>query len=256
MAEYDRGVQALLDIVKHREDEAAQLRAEVGEWRAAAAAVPPPVAKTTTSTQTETARPTKVASRRNSVRFAATEEGAASDKEEKERVDPETRRSIARMQVSSGDRRDLKRKATRQTRDHAEPTPHHSLKETILKRLGAIENKRKTTETQTEEIPIAASSTKLQQDLEERNRLLHDRLLSQQNVLDQPLDTKLKHANGRPDQHTSTPLQDTPVIPPDTAQVCTVKDPSSKPRCLAPNVVIPIDPTPTTERRPLSPPAA
>ncbi|EGZ11764.1 hypothetical protein PHYSODRAFT_437329, partial [Phytophthora sojae] len=163
MAEYDRGVQALLKIVQHHESETAQLKAEVEKLRTAAAVVPPSITKMTRATQTESARPVRATPRRNSVRFAPNEDCAVTDKEE---VDPRTKIKIARMQVNS---------------------------------------------TQTEEIPVLASSAKLQQDLEDRNRLLHERLTSQQNMLDQLLHTKLTHANASSAKRERGPVLNTPA---------------------------------------------
>ncbi|KAG6583216.1 Bardet-Biedl syndrome 7 protein [Phytophthora cinnamomi] len=104
MAEYDRGVQALLKIIQHHESETAQLRAEVGKLRATVVVVPPSITKMTRATQTDNGRPTKAMTRRNSVRFAPNENDSAVDKEESWGIDPKTKRDIARMQVSLDER--------------------------------------------------------------------------------------------------------------------------------------------------------
>ncbi|KAE9334095.1 hypothetical protein PF008_g14134 [Phytophthora fragariae] len=281
MAEYDRGVQALLKIVQHHEGETVQLKLEVDKLRAAAAVVPPSITKMTRAAQTESARPHT----RNSVRFESNEDCAASHKEESEYIDPKTKIHIARMQhlfeqlQLSRDHRDDKMENLSLKRgrkgEHVEHEPRRSIKEEIVTRLEAHQkdtdavqrpedNKSKTTETQTEGISVSISSTKLQQDLEERNRLLHERLTSQQNMLDQWLHTKLTHANANSENRERGPLQNAPQV-----QGCSDKDQSEAsnksehpvpmvdpPGCLAPNVAVHIEPIRTIERRPLSPPAA
>ncbi|KAE9050774.1 hypothetical protein PR001_g2092 [Phytophthora rubi] len=285
MAEYDSGVQALLKIIQHHEGETVQLKAEVDKLRAAAAVVPPSITKMTRAAQTESAGPHT----RNSVRFASNEDCAVSHKEESKYIDPKTKLHIARMQhlfeqlQLSRDHRDDKMENLSLKRGRkSKHEPRRSIKEEIVTRLEAHQkdtdairrravsddNKSKTTETQTEGSSVSISSAKLQQDLEERNRLLHERLTSQQNMLEQWLHTKLTHANANSENHER---QNAPAFLSDVVQVqgCSGKhqsEPSNKsehpvamvdpPGCLAPNVAVHIEPISTIERRPLSPPAA
>ncbi|KAK1931773.1 hypothetical protein P3T76_012705 [Phytophthora citrophthora] len=95
MAEYDQNVQALLEIIKHNEEEKEQLKESVETWRKAAEAAAPVMIKVTRSSQTETSlRLEKTAQKTNSVRFAQ-------EKEERPSVDAKTKVNIARMQVGS-----------------------------------------------------------------------------------------------------------------------------------------------------------
>ncbi|KAG1689504.1 hypothetical protein DVH05_002173 [Phytophthora capsici] len=89
MAEYDKHVQALLEIIKYNEEEKKQLKESEERWRKAAEAVPPLVTKCTRSSQTET--PLR-AEKLSSVRFA---------EEERPSVDAKTKVKIARMQVGT-----------------------------------------------------------------------------------------------------------------------------------------------------------
>jgi phosphoribosylanthranilate isomerase len=94
MAEFDRSVQALLQIIQHHEDEKTQLQKEVARLRAEAATAtvaPAPITKMTRCTQTEKPR-------RNSVRFAKEEDEEVSEKE-RPAIDAEALHRLSRMQV-------------------------------------------------------------------------------------------------------------------------------------------------------------
>ncbi|ETI51868.1 hypothetical protein L917_04594 [Phytophthora nicotianae] len=302
MAEYDRSVHALLKIIQYHEDEKAQLKAEVEQLSATAAVAPPSITKMTRSTQTETFEPAKVAIRRNSVRFAKETGDMALKKEDKPFVDAKVKASIARMQQlfeqlhvsrdphdsksvnrpkSVGDD-DVKSGITQVDNEHCSFERSSRFKVTVLERLGEHKTEtrtvrrrktaantacedRKTIETQTDEISSQEMpSIILRQDLEERNRLLHERLASQQRVLDQLLHTKLKDVSSCAEQND--PVSSTPsYIPGEFAgnhQVvgetnCENRIPTeisaTHPDS---NDGMNIESAEITERRPLSPPAA
>ncbi|GMF09924.1 unnamed protein product [Phytophthora lilii] len=292
MAEYDRGVQALLRIVQHHEDENARLRAEVETLRAAA---PPPVARTARATQTEKLRPRKDLPRRNAVRFAEEDESTSSDPEERARRDEKAKGDFARMQslfeklqashrgCNSTDQGDaiVNNEARGDRANYSGPTSR-DIKRVVLKRITATrtdprqqrlvnpvpdENRGTARETLTEETPIPKQKTPsitLQQDLEERNRLLHERLSKQQQVLDSLLDAKLKHATADSRQSSSrrNSLQNVPSSLPTVQNECSVYEVTAENKSLE-AVEGPIQNggigpafARTTERRPLSPPAA
>lgn len=172
-------------------------------------------------------------------------------------------------------------------KEHRSPEPSCSFKEAVLRpgenrtevstirwgRAAISESRRKSTETQTQEMPVPKqeiSSTALQQDLEERNRLLHERLTSQQKVLDQFLYTKLNHASASAEQRLSDHKRSSPCIPSDVVIECVgngqgeaqrkyeYRSPTTDPAaCLTQNGDVHIESAlDTTERRPLSPAAA
>ncbi|KAL3662827.1 hypothetical protein V7S43_012229 [Phytophthora oleae] len=287
MAEYDRNVHALLEIIKHNEEEKEQLKAGVERWKAAAEAVPPPISKMTRSSQTETPlRPEKTALRTNSVRFAKDEKVSS--------VDAKTKANIARMQLlfeqlqASSDHRTCMSKSVDQANRNAAEVRESSgrrsvelgcsFKTIILERLqeqqpeSSVVRRRqhattstgRTIETQTDDIPAPKQGTPsvaLRQGLEERNRLLHERLASQQKVLDHLLQTKLQQANGNRDQNDLVPFtaSDTHFAVNGQGKAQNKLEQSTvKPiESATSNRVIQIDAVPAaTERRPLSPLAA
>ncbi|KAG3117358.1 hypothetical protein PI124_g4158 [Phytophthora idaei] len=270
---------------------------------AAAAVVPPSITKMTRSTQTETPGPVKVAMRRNSVRFAREEEGIALNKEGNPSVDAKTKASIARMQQlfeqlhvsrDQDDSRSISRpnstvnkevdSGPRQNdNEHCSSESIYRFKAAVLGRLGehqtefrAVRRQQRVPstsfedtkiETQTDEIPIPnreMPSITLQKDLEERNRLLHKRLASQQKVLDQLLHTKLKDASSSVEQYdaaSSTPSDTVREFSGNHQVEAQTNFEHSRPTEIpaehpAQNGDMSIESADITERQPLSPPAA
>ncbi|RLN47199.1 hypothetical protein BBJ28_00004140 [Nothophytophthora sp. Chile5] len=229
MAEYDRNVQALLRIIHHHEEARAALEAEVVQFKAAAEMIPPAPKRATQATQTERPRVTIVSPPKKNGRQTQYDDEGDGRLEIERPVDTsaslvymqhlfeqiqkpsslcESHRVPERPTVARSGKAGLRNERCLRCLPH----PSRAFKASVMKRLRANQieiSKRppgipegiEETATETSQAAVDASAQEptesalnLHQNLEERNRLLQQRLTLQQSVLDQLLHAKLQIA--------------------------------------------------------------
>ncbi|RLN50640.1 hypothetical protein BBJ28_00003963 [Nothophytophthora sp. Chile5] len=301
MAEYDRNVQALLQIIHHHEEARAALEAEVVQLEAAAEMIPPAPKRATQATQTERPRVRIVSPPKKG------ERQAQNDDEDDERVERErpvdTSASLVYMQHlferlqkpntlceshRVPERQTVARSGKAGLRNErclrCLPHPSRDFKASVMKRLRAnqIESNRRplgipeefeetAIETSQAAVDTSAqepteSALNLHQNLEERNRLLQQRLISQQNVLDQLLHAKLQLATANEAQVAPRPSRDPSTTAEKEKELSISQKPNQEQESpplsgcsisRTPSLLLRDPPSSDIQRRrPLSPPAA